>query len=41
MMLAGFGDVTAYTEIERALAQFVGPTGYDSPCEVPIAVCIK
>jgi ubiquinone/menaquinone biosynthesis C-methylase UbiE len=28
----------AWTEIERALARFVGPTGYDSPCEVLIGV---
>src|SRR5262249_58455536 len=28
----------AWTEIERALARFVGPTGYDAPCEVLIGV---
>src|SRR5262247_2266837 len=27
----------AWAEIERALAQFVGPQGYDSPCELLIA----
>ena len=31
----------AWAEIERALAQFVGPTGYDSPCEVLIGVGTK
>ena len=31
----------AWAEIERALAQFVGPTGYDSPCELLIAVGMK
>ena len=31
----------AWTEIERALAQFVGPSGYDSPCEVLIGVGMK
>ncbi|HKF18428.1 MAG TPA: methyltransferase domain-containing protein [Candidatus Dormibacteraeota bacterium] len=31
----------AWAEIERALAQFVGPTGYDSPCEVLIGVGMK
>jgi SAM-dependent methyltransferase len=31
----------AWTEIERALAQFVGPTGYDSPCELLIGVGTK
>jgi ubiquinone/menaquinone biosynthesis C-methylase UbiE len=31
----------AWTEIERALAQFVGPHGYDSPCEVLIGVGVK
>jgi ubiquinone/menaquinone biosynthesis C-methylase UbiE len=31
----------AWTAIERALAQFVGPNGYDSPCEVLIAVGTK
>jgi ubiquinone/menaquinone biosynthesis C-methylase UbiE len=31
----------AWTEIERALAQFVGPTGYDSPCEVLIGAGMK
>ena len=28
----------AWAEIERALAQFVGPQGYDSPCELLIGV---
>ena len=31
----------AWAEIERALAQFVGPTGYDSPCDVLIGVGMK
>ena len=31
----------AWTEIERALTQFVGPNGYDSPCEVLIGVGVK
>jgi hypothetical protein len=31
----------AWAEIERALAQFVGPTGYDSPCELLIGVGTK
>ena len=31
----------AWAEIERSLAQFVGPTGYDSPCEVLIGVGMK
>ena len=31
----------AWTAIERALAQFVGPDGHDSPCEVLIAVGTK
>jgi len=31
----------AWAEIERALAQFVGPTGYDSPCEALIGVGVK
>ena len=31
----------AWAEIERALALFVGPTGYDSPCEVLIGVGMK
>jgi hypothetical protein len=31
----------AWVEIERALAQFVGPTGYDSPCEVLIGAGTK
>jgi len=31
----------AWTEIERALAPFVGPNGYDSPCEVLIGVGMK
>jgi hypothetical protein len=31
----------AWTEIERALAQFVGPQGYDSPCELLIGVGTK
>jgi hypothetical protein len=31
----------AWTEIERALAQFVGPSGYDSPCEVLIGAGMK
>ena len=31
----------AWAEIERALAQFVGPTGYDSPCELLIGVGMK
>jgi SAM-dependent methyltransferase len=31
----------AWAEIERALAQFVGPTGYDSPCELLIAAGAK
>jgi hypothetical protein len=31
----------AWAEIERALAQFVGPTGYDSPCEELIGVGAK
>lgn len=31
----------AWAEIESALAQFVGPTGYDSPCEVLIGVGVK
>jgi hypothetical protein len=28
----------AWAEIERTLAQFVGPQGYDSPCELLIGV---
>jgi hypothetical protein len=28
----------AWAEIERTLAQFVGPRGYDSPCELLIGV---
>lgn len=31
----------AWVEIERALAQFVGPSGYDSPCEVLIGAGTK
>ena len=31
----------AWAEIERALAQFVGPHGYDSPCELLIGVGTK
>ena len=31
----------AWTEIERALAQFVCPNAYDSPCEVLIGVGMK
>jgi ubiquinone/menaquinone biosynthesis C-methylase UbiE len=31
----------AWREIERALAQFVGPNGYDSPCELLIGVGTK
>jgi hypothetical protein len=31
----------AWREIERALAPFVGPSGYDSPCEVLIGVGTK
>ena len=31
----------AWTEIESALTQFVGPNGYDSPCEVLIGVGMK
>ena len=31
----------AWDEIERALAQFVGPSGYDSPCELLIGVGTK
>jgi len=31
----------AWAEIERALAQFVGPQGYDSPCELLIGVGTK
>src|SRR5215468_5616945 len=31
----------AWTEIEQALAQFVGPNGYDSPCELLIGTGTK
>jgi hypothetical protein len=31
----------AWAEIERELAQFVGPQGYDSPCELLIGVGTK
>src|SRR5215471_17185566 len=31
----------AWAEIERALARFVGPQGYDSPCELLIGVGTK
>ena len=31
----------AWAEIEQALAQFVGPNGYDSPCELLIGVGAK
>jgi len=31
----------AWAEIEHALVQFVGPTGYDSPCEVLIRAGVK
>lgn len=31
----------AWAEIERALAQYVGPQGYDSPCELLIGVGTK
>jgi len=31
----------AWVEIERALAQFVGPQGYDSPCELLLGVGTK
>jgi hypothetical protein len=31
----------AWAEIERALAQFVGPQGYDSPCELLVGVGMK
>src|SRR5262249_21820256 len=31
----------AWAEIERALAQFAGPQGYDSPCELLIGVGTK
>ena len=31
----------AWAEIERALAQFVGPNGYDSPCELLIGAGTK
>ena len=31
----------AWAEIECALAQFVGPQGYDSPCELLIGVGTK
>jgi hypothetical protein len=30
-----------WIEIERALGEFVGPNGYDSPCEVLIGVGAK
>ena len=31
----------AWAEIERALARFAGPQGYDSPCELLIGVGTK
>ena len=31
----------AWAEIEQALAQFVGPNGYDSPCELLIGAGTK
>jgi hypothetical protein len=31
----------AWAEIEHALAQFVGPNGYDSPCELLIGAGTK
>jgi SAM-dependent methyltransferase len=31
----------AWAEIERALTQFVGPNGYDSPCELLIGAGMK
>jgi len=31
----------AWDEIERALAQFAGPNGYDSPCELLIGAGTK
>ncbi len=31
----------AWAEIEEALRQFAGPTGYDSPCELLIGVGTK
>ena len=31
----------AWAEIERALGQFAGPQGYDSPCELLIGVGTK
>jgi hypothetical protein len=31
----------AWTEIEHALTQFVGPNGYDSPCELLIGAGMK
>jgi len=31
----------AWAEIERALARFAGPQGYDSPCELLLGVGTK
>jgi hypothetical protein len=31
----------AWAEIEQALRQFVGPAGYDSPCDFLIGVGVK
>jgi len=31
----------AWAEIEKALQQFVGPDGYDSPCELLIGIGAK
>jgi len=31
----------AWAEIEETLRQFVGPSGYDSPCELLIGVGTK
>jgi len=39
--LSRAGQEQAWAEIERALAQFVGPQGYDSPCELLIGVGTK
>jgi hypothetical protein len=41
MRLSDAEQRQAWDEIERALAQFVGPNGYDSPCELLIGVGTK
>jgi SAM-dependent methyltransferase len=43
-MLTGLGEAErqeAWRELERELARYEGPQGFESPCEVLIGVCVK